>query len=267
MAPRLIGCCLAALLASPAAHAQEDEWRFNAVAYIYLPSISGQTNFSGSGSGGGSDAGIDASLILDNLNFVFMGAVGAEKGRWGVSTDVVYLDIGDSDSPSRAFTIGDGLPATVSATVRYGINGWLWTTYGSWRLATASAYELSLIGGARLLDIDQKVVWQLGGNVGSIPIPDRAGERTSEMSNWDAIVGLKGRAKLGSDQRWILPFYFDIGTGESSLTWQVMAGAGYAFDWGDLFVAWRHVDYDMKSGDSLASLSLDGPGIAAAFRW
>ena len=57
------------------------------------------------------------------------------------------------------------------------------------------------------------------------------------------------------------------GTGESSLTWQAMTGVGYAFGWGDVTLAWRHIDYDMKSGKSIESVSFDGPGVAAAFRW
>lgn len=255
-----------ALLATQSSAQESGEWRYQATVYAYLPSVSGNTTFPPD-AGGGSDAGIDTSLILSNINFAFMGSLAADNGRWGLFTDVVYLDIGDSDSPSRAFTIGGSLPASVTATVRYGLNGWLWTLAGSWRLVTAPGNELNLIGGARLLDINQAVDWQLSGNVGSIPIQDRAGARESGMSNWDAIVGLKGRAMLGEERRWFVPYYADIGTGESSFTWQAMAGLGYAFGWGDLLLAWRHVDYEMKSGSNLESLDFDGPGIAAAFRW
>jgi hypothetical protein len=87
------------------------------------------------------------------------------------------------------------------------------------------------------------------------------------VSNWDAIAGLKGRVALGEGRHWFVPYYFDVGTGESSLTWQAMAGVGYSFGWGDVTLAWRHIDYDMKSGKSIESVSFDGPGVAAAFRW
>ena len=264
--PAAVPLCLLALLASPATWAQEsDEWQFQAVVYAYLPSISGETTFEGSGDG--SDASFDSSVILENLNFVFMASFGAEKGQWGMFTDVVYVDIGDSESPSRSFTIGGELPANATATVLYDLNGWLWTLAGTRRLASAPGYEVNAIGGARLLDIDQTIDWTLSGNIGSVPIADRAGERVTGVRNWDAIVGLRGRATLGEDRRWVIPFYVDIGTGESSFTWQAMAGAGYAFGWGDVLFAWRYIDYDMKSGSSVESLSFNGPGIAAAFRW
>lgn len=254
--------CLAPLWAATAVAQEADEWKFQAVAYLFLPSVSGETVFPGPGG-----PGIDPSKILDNLNLVFMGSFGAEKGRWGMFTDVVYLDIGDSESPSKSFTIGGSLPVDATATVRYDLEGWSWTLAGSWNAASAPAYHLNVIGGARLLDIDQAIDWQLSGNVGSIPLADRSGVRTAGVSNWDAIIGVRGRAMLGEKRRWVFPFYFDIGTGQSSLTWQAMVGAGYAFGWGDLTAAWRHLDYDMKPGKAIESISFDGPGIAATFRW
>jgi hypothetical protein len=261
-----VSLCLAALLGNRSASAQtNDDWKFQAAVYVYLPSIDGTTSFSGSG--GGSDAGVDASKFLENLNFAFMGSFEADKGPWGMFADVIYIDIGDSESPTRNFSIGGTLPVGVNASVHYGLNGWLWTLAGSWSLVATPSYELNLIGGARLLDIDQTVDWQLGGNVGSVALADRAGSRTTGVSNWDAIVGFKGRAMFGEGQHWFLPYYVDVGTGASSLTWQAMFGVGYAFGWGSVIGAWRHIDYDMESGKSIQSLSFDGPGVAVAFRW
>jgi hypothetical protein len=259
--------CLAALFASHSSSAQaSDQWKFQAVVYLYLPSVAGETAFPGSG--GGSDTGVDASKLLENLNLAFMGSFEADKGAWGLLADVIYVDFGDSESPSRDFSIGGGtLPAGATATIRYDLNGWLWTLAGSWRLASTPDHELNLIGGARLIDIDQTIDWQLSGNIGSVALPDRAGNRTAGVGNWDAIAGLKGRAMFGKEQRWFVPYYFDVGTGESSLTWQAMAGVGYSFGWGSVIGAWRHIDYDMKSGKSIESISFDGPGVALAFRW
>jgi hypothetical protein len=258
--------CLAALLVNHSSWAQgSDEWRFQAVVYVYLPSVGGETTFPSSG--GGSSASVDASKILDNLNFAFMGSFEADKGPWGMYTDVIYLDIGDSESPSREFHIGGALPVGVDASIHYDLKGWLWTLAGSWRAASAPGYDLNLIGGARLIDVDQTIDWQLSGNIGSVALADRAGDRTTGVNNWDAIIGVKGRATFGEERRWFAPYYFDVGAGESSLTWQAMAGVGYTFGWGDVVCAWRHIDYDMKSGKSIESMSFDGPGVAVAFRW
>ena len=258
--------CLAALLGSPAASAQgSDDWKFQAAVYVYLPSIDGTTTFSGSG--GGTDAGVDASKFLENLNFAFMGSFEADKGPWGALADVIYIDIGDSESPARNFSIGGTLPVGVNASVHYGLNGWLWTLAGSRSLVSTPTHELNLIGGARLLDIDQTIDWTLGGNVGSVALPDRAGSRTTGVSNWDAIVGLKGRAMFGEGQHWFVPYYVDIGTGESDLTFQAIGGLGYSFGWGDVVGAWRYLDYNMKSGNKIEGMTFSGPAIAVVFHW
>jgi len=258
--------CLAALLANHSSRAENsDEWRFNAMLYVYLPSVDGETTFPSSG--GGSGASVDASKIVDNLNFAFMGTLEADKGAWGMFTDVIYLDIGDSESPSRDLSIGGTLPVGATANIRYDLVGWLWTLAGSWHAASGPNYDLSVIGGARLIDVDQTIHWQLSGNIGTVALPDRAGDRTTGVNNWDAIVGLKGRGTFGEDHRWFVPYYVDIGAGESSLTWQAMTGVGYAFGWGDVMLAWRHIDYDMKSGGHIESVTFDGPAVAAAFHW
>ena len=258
--------CLMGSMATPSlAQEAAEDWQFQAVVYLWLPAIGGETAFPGDG--GGEGPGIDVAKILENLNLVFMGSLGMEKGRWGVFTDVVYLDIGDSDSPARSFTIGEGLPVNASASVRYDLNGWLTTVAGTWSLASAPGYEVNLVGGTRLIDVDQAIDWQLSGNVGSIPIDQREGVRMTGVRNWDAIIGLRGRARLGESRRWIVPFYADAGAGESDFTWQLMAGLGYEFGWGDAMLAWRHVDYDMKADNAIASVTFDGPTFGAAFRW
>ena len=59
----------------------------------------------------------------------------------------------------------------------------------------------------------------------------------------DAIVGLRGRRNIGGEQ-WFVTYYADVGAGDSDLTWQANVGAGYAFGWGDVVLAYRYLDYD-----------------------
>jgi hypothetical protein len=87
------------------------------------------------------------------------------------------------------------------------------------------------------------------------------------VTNWDAIVGLKGRAMLGSERKWFVPYYVDVGGGDSKLTWQVNAGIGYQFDWGAVLATWRYLDYDFKSSSKVQDLSFNGPTIGVAFRF
>lgn len=265
----IVAAALAApvLLASTAASAQTaDSWKWQASIYAYLPDISGRTAFPATGEGGG--ATLDAETILDSLKMTFMGNIEASNGRWGMFTDAVYMDIGATKSGYRDFTVGgSALPAGVDANASYDLKGWAWTLAGTWRVASDPASKMDVLAGARLFDLRQTFEYELTGNVGSIPVAGRSGTSEAKLSNWDAVVGVKGRLAFGEDRKWFVPYYADIGTGESDLTFQVMGGLGYSFGWGDVVAAWRYLDYDMKSGNKIESMTFNGPAIAAVFHW
>jgi hypothetical protein len=265
----LVAAALAApmLFASTAATAQTaDSWKWQASIYAYLPDISGRTTFPETGGSGGST--LDAETILDNLKMTFMGNIEASNGRWGVFTDAVYMDIGNTKSGYRDFTLGGAaLPAGVAANVSYDLKGWAWTLAGTWRVASDPASKMDVLLGARLFDLRQTFGYEVTGDVGSIPVAGRAGTSEAKLSNWDAIVGVKGRFAFGDGGKWFVPYYADIGTGESDLTFQVMGGLGYSFGWGDIIGVWRYLDYDMKSGKKIESMTFNGPAIAAVFHW
>jgi hypothetical protein len=264
---------LAAALAAPLVwvslptYAQSaDGWRFQAAVNVYLPDISGKTAFTLPDGAG--DATLDAQTILENLKMAFMGSFEASKGSWGLFTDVLYMDIGDSRSGFRDISIGGlPIPADASANASYDLKGWGWTIAGTWHAVADPAATFDVIAGARWLDITQTLRWDITGNVASIPVPGRAGTSKAELSNWDAIIGVKGRLALSADRKWYVPYYLDVGAGDSDLTWQAVGGLGYSFQWGDIVASWRYLDYEMKSGNAIETLSFNGPSISAVFRW
>src|SRR5262245_4486529 len=265
VAPMAVIAMLYFALPDVASAQTADEWQYQGTLYVYMPSISGESKFPESG--GGSSASIDGEDILNALEFAFMGAFEARRGSWGVFTDLIYLNLGAGESGSRDITIGgDELPVGAAADIHYDLQGWAWTVSGNYRLASGSR-TLDLLAGARLLDIESGLKWQVTGDVSSVPVVDREGAHTSRVHNVDAIVGCKGRFSFGDHQSWFVPYYLDVGTGESDLTWQAMAGLGYTFDWGDAFVALRYIDYDMASGSTIKSMTFDGPTFAVSFRW
>jgi hypothetical protein len=256
-----------ACLASGLSQAQSaDDWKFEASLYAYLPTIGGTSTFPPPA--GGSGASVDIGSILDNLKMTFMGSFEARRGSWGLLADVVYLDVGDTKEQSQALSIGGiGIPADVDARVSYDLKGWISTLAGTYRLVARQDYTADVVVGTRVLNLQPALDWQLTGNVASIPLPDRQGSREVNQKNWDLIVGFRGRAAFGPDRRWFVPYYLDVGTGESQFTWQAMAGVGYSFGWGDVVGSWRYIDYRMESGKPLQELSFNGPAIAAVFRW
>jgi hypothetical protein len=256
--------CASASLAPATATAQAaDAWHFDAAIYLYLPSVDGTTRFGT----GGSDATVEASKILENLNAAFMGAFEARRGQWGGFTDFVYVDFNKSRSGTRDLTIGGiPLPADVSAALSFDLKGSAWTLAGLYRVVPDAASPVDVFAGARLLDLEEKVAWQLSGNVGQFPVSGQAGNQEASIRNWDAIVGAKGRFALGGG-RWFVPYYVDMGTGNSKFTWQAMAGIGYSFGAFSIVGNWRHLDYRMKSGKPFETLTFSGPSIAAVLRW
>jgi hypothetical protein len=262
-----VAFCIAAAFASGESAAQSaDSWKWQASLYGYLPDISGSTTFP-PGSGGSSNT-VDADKVLDSLKFAFMGSLQAHNGRWGVYSDVVYLDLGATKSGYRDLSLGGaGVPVGANAVVSYDLKGWAWTVAGLWRLASDPSSTHDVVMGARLFDMRQTFGYEVTGNVGSIAQAEREGRSQAKISNWDAIVGMKGRFAFGDRRQWFAPYYVDIGTGESDLTFQAIGGIGYSFRWGDVVGAWRYVDYNMKSGKKVEGMTFNGPAIAVVFHW
>jgi len=265
--PAAAALCAATVLLPASASAQDAErWQFTGSLNLYLPTLSGSTVFPPPA--GSSSASVDIDKLLEHLKFTFMGSLEARKGPWGVFTDLVYIDLGNSKTGTRSLTLGGvELPAGVAADTRYDLRGWSWTLGGEWRAVSKPTYALDVVAGARLLDIQQNLDWTLTGNIGSVALPDRTGARESRLRNWDAIVGVKGRYTFGETGKWFVPYYLDVGTGNSDLTTQAVAGLGYSFGWGEVVGSWRYLGYNMKSGQDLQDLSFNGPMVSAVFHW
>jgi hypothetical protein len=259
--------CLLAIglsgLAPIAAQAQaaNDKWQWELGIYGWLPAIGATTSFP---SGASTSIDVSSSDVLDALKMTFMGQVEARKGQWGVWTDLVYADVGGSVDGSRDFSVG-GEPIEASADLDLDIKSTAWSMAGLYNLTSTPENTTDLLFGARMLDMKQTLDWSLASSIPELPTRD--GEASVDGTNWDAIVGLKGRYFLGAERKWFLPYYVDVGTGESSLTWQINAGVGYRFGWGSSFATWRYLDYDFKSGNAMQSMTMNGALVGLAFQF
>jgi len=245
------------------ARAQADEpWKFQLAIYGWFPAVSGDSSYPTQTGG----ATIDVSMgdVIDALKFAFMGNFEARKGKWGVWTDLVYADFGASKSGSRDFSIGGSHAVGVTADLQLDIKSWIWTLAGLYNLAETPDLVADGLLGTRYVDLSNTLGWTLSGAVGNVA---RSGSASADLNNWDAIVGVKGRFMFGDQRRWFVPYYLDIGTGESKFTWQANAGIGYSFDWGAVVASWRYLDYEFKSSSKVDSLSLSGPLVGVAFRF
>jgi hypothetical protein len=248
------------------AQAAGDGWRFQAALYGWLPAISGTTAVPLRT--GGLDIEVGMREVLDSLNFTLQGNFEARKGEWGLWTDLVYADFGASKSGSRDFNIGGSIPANVRADLRLDLKSWIWSFGGLYSLAETPQYKVDALFGARYIDLINDLSWRFRGDIGNLPpLVGPGGSGTAELTKWDAIVGLKGRTYLDGERRWFVPYYGDIGTGQSRFTWQLNVGAGYQFDWGAVIASWRYLGYDLKSSAKVQDLSFSGPLIGVLFNF
>jgi hypothetical protein len=259
--------CLVSTIVLPCnAHAQDD-WKFEASINVWLPSISGQTSFPPSG--GGPSVDVSTEDIVNAIKMAFMGSLDVKKGEWGAFTDVAYVDLGDSVSGTRDFSLGQsGAPTGLYANLGFDLKATAWTIAGTYNIVATPQSSLDVLAGTRLFHIKQSLQYQLNGTVGpGVLLPPRMGSGETDDSNWDAVIGFKGRVHFGIAKKWFIPYYLDLGAGESQFTWQAQVGAGYQFCWGSVSTIWRYLDYKLKSPNSLESVSFNGPAFIASFRW
>ena len=241
-----------------------DEWRFRASIYGWFPGLSGTTEFP-SGAGGPS-INVDANDLIDSLKMAFMGTFEAQSGKWGGLVDLFYTDVGSDKSGTRDFSIhGQQLPASLNANLSLDVKTTILTLAGTYSFIESPAYSTGLVFGTRMLKMDNTLNWAFNGS-GPAGIA-RSGTSEASATNWDAIIGVRGRAHFGSDLRWFVPYYGDIGSGNSQFTWQAMLGLGYSFSWGEIIAAWRYIDYDFKSGEPMQSMTLNGVAVGVGFRF
>jgi len=266
-----IAALVAAALSAPAtAHAQSaaGQWEYGASIYGWFPSIGGSTAFPpGSGSSGPS-LEVTAKDVIDALKMAFFGTVWARKDRWGAFADLVYADLGDTKDLTRDLSIGGvPLPGTATANLSLDLKATALTMAGTYTMSESPAHTANLLFGTRMLRMRERLDYTISGNLGPIDLPTTSGRSEPSQTNWDAIVGVTGNMRFGEGMRWYVPYYLDVGSGQSHLTWQGQIGIGYKFGWGDLVATWRYLDYDFKSGKAIESMSLNGPTIGAVFRW
>ncbi len=266
----MVASCVVVVGALLPAHAHADSvsntWQWGATVYLWLPSIDGKTAFPPDGGGPPIDVSSDA--VLDSINFVFMAALEGRKGRWGAATDVVYIDLGASRKGTREVSVGPGdLPAGVDADLRLDVIGWLWTLTGSYSVLKQENVSLDVLAGARLLQLQEELHWTFNGDIASLPVTERTGSSRAEDTYLDAIVGVKGRATLGAEHHWFVPYYLDVGAGESDITWQARVGLGCRFESVEVLGVWRYLDYDLGNGTPIQSVEFNGPAVGITFRF
>lgn len=280
-----IGTAILALVfagASDAAIADtsSDEWQFRLAPYLWLPTMDGTLTYNlPPGSGGSPNVSVGPTDWLDLLNFAALVGGSARKGRLSIFSDFVYLSM-TSKNDGRVVSVedtvtvpGTRIPIPISADLnlntRTDLDGLVWMVAGGYALQETETSSLDVFAGARFFGVDVSTNWDLTAAImtpGAGVVLPAQGSIESDTDLWDGIVGVRGHFGVG-DGNWSVPYHFDVGAGDSELTWQAITGLAYEFGWGDLIMVYRHLEYDQDTDSLLQGFSFSGPTVGARFRF
>jgi hypothetical protein len=241
------------VLAQTDSFESNSQWDYTGAIYLWGASLGGRTL-------NGSEVEVGFSQLVDSLEMGFMGAFEARKDDWSIFTDMIYLDFSASDTANRSVPVGPvHVPVTTATELDQTVKI---LTFGvGYELHSAGNDRLDMIGGLRYFDIDMDLYLALD-SLG----PGQSRIVSESPTLWNGIVGLKGRTSLG--ERWYLPYYFDIGAGESNLTWHASAGMGFqAGSAWDIWLLYRHLELDLDSTRVIDEINMNGPTLGVIFRW
>lgn len=262
----MVWCALALVVPVGPADAQSsgaESWQFALTAYGYLPTISGTAYFPVPATG--ASFNLNQSDLNNNLKIAFMGSLDARRGRWGLFTDVLYLDLGRRNTNLHDFTIGgSGIPAATTSDMSIDMKSWITNAVGEYRLLSVGGSTLDAVAGVRYLSLKERLEWDFTGSLGSLPEAARSGDQEIDSDIVDGIVGVKGQ--LRGDGAWMMPFYLDVGTGGAHFTWQSATGVAYMFHWGEVSLLYRYTEFRFNSS-RLQDLTIAGLMVGATFRW
>jgi opacity protein-like surface antigen len=233
--------------------AQKDGWQFGGNLYMCMPTIGGKTP-------SGDKIEIEFNDILKNLEFTYMGGVEARNGRWHITTDVIYLKLKQENDGKVTAPVGPGeVDLKVDATVK--LQSWIVTPAIGYSFIDTEKVRMEVLAGARYLWLKPELDLDITG-----PLKPRNKKISDSGDVWDGIIGIRGNVNL--DKNWYVPYYVDIGTGDSNLTWQWMAGFGVKVSKVvDVVAGWRYLYWKFDENKVLDKLYINGPLVGVKFQF
>jgi hypothetical protein len=196
---------------------------------------------------------IDVSFsdVLGDLDGGLMGILSAQKGKWTLLADIIYLSIHQETSSTANFV---GIPTQIDIDVK--MKGYISTFGVAYRAVDEDLASLDLLAGARYFKLDLDLDAEI------------AGSMTKYSDSEDVLDGIIGAQVLFDlSDRWYFSLYADVGVGDSKLTWQVWPGVGYRLDKVELVAGYRHLAWETDAGDTIEDINFSGPMLGVKFRF
>lgn len=218
-------------LASVASAKDADHWQFSITPYLWLPTIDGELT-------DGSGTTVRPDDILKDLQYGVLLGAEVRKDKILAATDVVFLKMSDSDTVNIE-GVGD-------TKADLDLDSWIVNLFGGYNLTDSDRLLADLVVGARYLYMGMDL------NLEGI------GSGSDSANVWNGVVGLRGTIGLGKN--FSIPYHFDVGAGDSDLTWQALAGLGYQIGFANIMLVYQHLHFD-QGGDMVDNLTMTGPAL------
>jgi hypothetical protein len=229
---------------------EANDWKFAVEGYLWAASVDYETRE-------GTSSYVSLRDLLDDLDIMGFGAVGARKGKFSLMADGVYIGISDSETISENTELG--IP---KQKLEVDLDGWISTLAGGYTIVKSDTHFMDLIGGARYLHLELDLDVKL-------KTLDKKASADYSGGVWNGIVGVRGQIDMAP--QWYLNYYLDVGTGETSWTAQMLASVGYRMDVLDLIVGYRQTYYQFdksdKFGKAMDHMSFQGPIVGLRYEF
>lgn len=223
----------------------EDRWQFEGAFYLYMPESKTSLNTAL----GPIDASLSFKDALQNLDFGFMGAFAAQRGRWTLLADFNYTDLTFSNPTSGA----SYSQVDTELTTQF-LSG-----YALYEAVQSPSLTLEVGGGLRWFSTDTKFTLQPG----LLP-----GQSRSANENWiDPLLAARIRVPLSA--QWTFSGMVDYGGfSPDSETWQALAVVEYAFakNWSAVG-GYRHISFDHDIDGEDFGFSQSGPLLGVKYKF
>ena len=245
---------------APLAFEESSEWKHKLTLYGWLPSLDGRTTYTIPDRPGGPDEPGEpgdkvSSNFIDKIDAIFMGSYEVEKGKWSFLIDGIYFKMSDSNEGSIDLPpILDKDPIKVATEQE--LEFIFISLYGGYNTVKTDNFTLDIIAGARY--------FYLGADV-DLALNDRNVNISPSVDFYDALIGIKGEVALS--ENWYVPYIFDIGAGDSELTWLAEGSLAYRFNWGDVLLTYRHIHYDKDGSGLIDKVDVYGPKLGLVFHF
>jgi len=257
--------------------ATSNEWVFNVAPYLWFPTVNLSLNYNLPPALGGrlpTDVSVGPGQVYGHFNYGGMVAADARNGPFSLLTDFVGARFSATTSSVNiksvdflgqpSIPISRNLETSTDSTLGLVI----WTFAGGYTVLQQDWGNLDLIAGTRLLEVNAKTNFSLAltisGPRGNGATFGGVGDVTASKTVVDGIGGFRGRIRL-ADTPLFVPYYFDIGTGGSQLTWQIASGLGYQFNqWGAVSATYRYLSFQHGSA-VVDRVTLKGPVLMVNF--